>query len=213
MADDSGAIRNGFVRQRRNLIGTSVALFLYYKLGIVIDSINILGNTARITDPSSVTVLLWVAWGWFFLRYYQYFLDLGDKGFYSAYHGKLAQLAKPLAQKKFERWLIQNKEKELPDAIGPLRIEFREVRLIGNFWRRWELSMDVDVLFDVKESIVGPASTSQSLKNHQVQLFWRELIWPQIRSAWHVLLHTRLVTEYLGPFAIGLLPVLWWLTR
>lgn len=213
MADDSDTIRNGFVRQRRTLIGTSVALFLYEKLGIVIDSINILGNTAHITDPSSVAALLWVAWGYFLWRYYQYFRDLGNKGFHNAYHGKLSSIAGPRARKQFERWLLRNKEKEFPGAIGPLRIEFRQVSLIRNSWRYWELNVDVEVFFDAKEPNVGVAPISQNLKNRRVQLFWPELIWPRIRSGWHVLVHTRLVTEYLGPFAIGLLPVLSRLTR
>lgn len=213
MADDSDTIRNGFVRQRRTLIAMSVILFLYEKLGIVIDSINILGNTAHITDPSSIVALLWVAWGYFLWRYYQYFRDLGNKGFYNAYHGKLARLAKPRAQEKFQRWLLQNRENLFPEAVSPLRIEFREVGLVENFWRHWKLSVDVEVFFDVQEQSLGIAHTSQRLKDREVKLSWQELIWPRVRSWWHVLVHTRLVTEYLGPFAIGLFPVLSWLTR
>lgn len=213
MADELEVVRQGFVRQRRNLIGISLVLLLYERLGIVIETINIFGNIARISNPSSLLVLLWIAWIYFLVRYYQYFRDVGDKGFYHAAFEKLRGLVRPRAQKKFQRWLIQNKENLFPDAVSPLRIEFRRVDLVENFWRHWKLTMEVEVAFEANEQSQGNVHTSQSLKNREVDLFWSELIWPRIRSAWHVLINTRLVTEYVGPFAIGLLPALSWLTR
>ncbi len=80
MTTDSDHIREGFVRQRRSLIAASLGLLLYVSSGIRLDAINVLGNTFSIARPALVPTALWVAWGYFFLRYYQYLRDLSDTG-------------------------------------------------------------------------------------------------------------------------------------
>ena len=203
MADKSEAIRDGFVRQRRNLIGTSLALFLYEKLGIVIDSINILGNTARITDPSSVTALLWIAWGYFLLRYYQYFRDMPDKGLSGAYHGWLSPLAKRVARKTFIRSVVGHEE----FGGNTPHFTFKTLDVYRAYTRPWELGLwELEIEADVTYEIEGGVE-ARSLGKRRLNLSWKELAIAKVRSLLHVGLNTHFVTEYFLPFLIGLVPV------
>ncbi|GEM_PF-2952761 len=204
MTQDTDIV-NGFIRQRRALIVISLMMVLYEKLGIEIETINILGNTALINNPLNVTNLAWIGWGYFLVRYYQYFRDLGDKGFTGAYNAKLNKLTEPCVRKKFGTLLFQNREKEFPGEKRPFKIEFREVSLLRNLWNNRVYKIDVAVFFTEP----GATTTSQNLKNREVSLLWSELLVPHIRSGWHVLANTRLISEYILPFGIALLALIY----
>lgn len=204
MADVSDAIREGFVRQRRNLIGMSVILVLYEKLEIVIDSISILGNTARINDPSRVTLLLWIAWGYFLIRYYQYFRDTPDKGFSTSYHSRLHALARRVAQSKFRREFIPTEK--FDDVKGPLDFRFGDITVWSAYPHYWDLEMNVDVSYRTETGVAN-----HSLHGCKINLSWKDLAIPKVRSLLHVALNTRLVSEYLLPFFIAVVPVAYWI--
>lgn len=205
MADDSGAVRDGFVRQRRNLVGTSVAFFLYEKLGIVIDSINILGNTARITDPSSVTGLLWIAWSYFLLRYYQYFRDVPDKGFIGAYHGRVHFLARRVAWKKFIRSVAEQEE----FAGTTPHFTLKTLNVYRAYTRPWELGLwEVEIEADVTYEIEGGVE-ARNLGKRKLNLSWNELAIAKFRSLLHVGVNTHFATEYFLPFLIAFVPVVY----
>jgi len=207
MADDPGSIHQGFVRQRRNIVATSIALFLYEKLGIVIDSINILGNTARITDPSSVTTLLWIAWSYFFLRYYQYFRDTPDKGLSKAYQGHVHRLARSVAQKKLM------KSVKVPEEFAGKtpHFIFKTLDVYRAYTRLWELGLwELEIEADVAYAVEG-GSEVRSLGKNRLNLSWKELVIAKVRSVLHVGLNTHFTTEYFLPFLIALVPVAYWI--
>src|SRR3990172_4553469 len=207
MGDNSSAIRDGFVRQRRNLIGISVALFLYKKLGLVIDGINILGNTARIRDPSGVTLLLWLAWAYFFVRYYQYFRDLPDKGSSSAYHTHVHRLARHLAQEKITRSVRAREEL----AGKTPHVTFKKIDVYRAYTRPWEFSLwELEVEADVAYECEGGVE-ARSLGKQKLNLSWREMAVPKVKAILHVGLNTHFVTEYYLPFLIALVPVASWI--
>jgi len=67
----------GLLRQRRNLMVVSIALFFIFVGGISIDhEITILGAKLRIANPLVLYVTLWIMYIYFFLRYIQYYFDI-----------------------------------------------------------------------------------------------------------------------------------------
>lgn len=199
MNDAAQSIREGFVRQRRALLTVSLVVFFYYSAGIEVESINIFGSTLHVTRPFNVPAVLWVAWAYFLIRYYQYFRDLADKGFTSAYYGKLYVLARSVARNKFKQNFVPDKE----HAGAEVDFTFGDIEVYSAYPSVWELQLTVDVIYKTHEG--GVESNRMTTKMH---LSWRDLLVPMVRSLIHVVLHTRLVTEYALPFLIALLPVL-----
>lgn len=110
---ESEALHVGLVRQRRGLLAASLALLFYESAGLVVRKISLLGNTVDVTNPSRAGIFLWVAWAYFFLRYYQFLRDLPEKGIATAYCAQLDKLATRLAVKRFVASYEPN-----PDAPG-----------------------------------------------------------------------------------------------
>ena len=92
MADDADYIRRGFVAERRSLLIVSFILFFYHRAGLRIDEINVFGNKVSLDDPLWITFALWVLWGYFLVRFYQYFRSIPDKGFWTAYESQMKKL-------------------------------------------------------------------------------------------------------------------------
>jgi len=77
-SDGNRQVVEGFIRQRRNLIITSVALIVANYTDLSLKQLNILGNVATMNQPLPITPLLLTLVGYFLLRYYVYFRDLQD---------------------------------------------------------------------------------------------------------------------------------------
>ncbi|PTP88417.1 hypothetical protein [Vibrio splendidus] len=65
----------GLLRQRRNLLVSSVAVFIFIALGFELTELRFLGNIAKVNNPHAVPILLFVAHIYFTLRYWQYYLE------------------------------------------------------------------------------------------------------------------------------------------
>jgi hypothetical protein len=64
----SEEIRAGFLRQRRNVMGAGVGLLLILATGIEFETINILGNSAKIKNPAVIHLALWMIWLYYLIR-------------------------------------------------------------------------------------------------------------------------------------------------
>jgi hypothetical protein len=95
-------IRREFISERRNLLLTSVALFLVQYSGIVFKKINFLGNEAEIPDPNLIQILLWIFWLYFALRYYQHFREIADKGIGDVYQSRLHNSVAMLSRRRYQ---------------------------------------------------------------------------------------------------------------
>jgi hypothetical protein len=201
MPNDEDLIRRGFVAERRNLIAVSLILFFYQSSEIVINKINVFGNDWPIRDPSQVSVALWIWWGYSLFRYYQYFRDLPDKGFLSGYRRKLNTILRTVSQRHFRRVFVP--DDELKDS--KMFFTFGSTDVVIESRNYLQLEMHATVNHYTKDGkTVGQGTTKK------IELFWRHLIIPQIRAFSHVVLSTRLVTEYILPFLVALFPF-WYL--
>lgn len=68
-------LSSGILRQRRNLLISSVAVFIFLALGFEITEIKFLGNSAKVNNPFAVPALILMAHVYFTLRYWQYYLE------------------------------------------------------------------------------------------------------------------------------------------
>lgn len=71
-------IREAFIRQRRNLMLVSVALFLAIGAGFRPEQILIFGSKITLDNPDYVTYGIWLLWGYWLVRYIQHYNDLED---------------------------------------------------------------------------------------------------------------------------------------
>lgn len=70
-------VREGFIRQRRNLMLMSVVVFFTQYVGLKFETLSVFGNTANIDQPEKVYVFLWILLGYWLLRYTQYLHEIG----------------------------------------------------------------------------------------------------------------------------------------
>lgn len=69
-----------FVRQRRNLLLISIAVFLISYAGIEISNeVVLLGVKFEIKNPIVIYITIWIMFFYFFIRYIQYFIDLDSE--------------------------------------------------------------------------------------------------------------------------------------
>jgi hypothetical protein len=101
IADDADYIRRGFVAERRSLL--SFILFFYQQAGLRIDEINVFGNKVSLDSPWWTAFSLWVLWGYFLVRFYQYFRIIPDKWFWNAYEQQMKKLIEASSFKHFKK--------------------------------------------------------------------------------------------------------------
>jgi hypothetical protein len=103
MADDADYIRHGFVAERRSLLVVSFILFFYQQAGLRIDEINVFDNKVSLDSPWWTAFSLWVLWGYFLVRFYQYFRIIPDKWFWNAYEQQMKKLIEASSFKHFKK--------------------------------------------------------------------------------------------------------------
>lgn len=181
-------IQDGFIRQRRNLIAVSLVLWFVETSSLTLSKLNILGNEFPISNPAAVNHALWIAWVYWFVRYYQYFRHAhGIQQTMEAFHGHMYHPMKDLA--------LARGRHVYPEPEFFVSIDRIASRSLG----KW-----------VARLVVDPrTSTSGTDKRilHDEPLSFRDLFMPRIRAAWYLVVRTRFVTEYILPFLVALIPL------
>lgn len=196
-------IQSGFVRQRRNLLVVSLVLLAFQATGATISTINAFGNVVNLKSPTSVIIPLWVAWGYFLARYYQYLRDLGDRGVLAKYVAHLHDLVGRAAIKQLPKYYDARTLTSYPHPSAPAFTDTR-TEVTQKLKRMWIVRVrgyvhirDTDSQgswgTNVEQSILLPNTSLLPLRV-------RAVIW--------VVLHTRLATEYGLPFVVATLPPL-----
>ena len=201
---DDDRIYEGFVRQRRKLLGISVLLFVYLLAGVSIEQISLFGNDFPIESPEYLVVGLWMLHIYWLFRYYQYFRDLDRVGFHDLATYRMEETIIPrlglktVKQGKFTKYLEEN----FPDGkIDVVDTDTRQSQ--GGLW-----VVHLTVRFQ-----------SETHDKYEESDNKRETIplegWP-VRLAWlqaysWMFLNTRLFTEFILPFFVGAAPFLAWI--
>lgn len=219
---NGGAVREGFIRQRRNLIVSSLVLLFAETSELSINKLSVFGNELAITKPTTVVIALWIAYGYWLYRYYVYFHDIGGKGFRTQVLARLQFLIQRFARKKFDadsvwrRNLIEATRGKLLNNQSVAK----EIDLALQNKHEWHLSLEETA--PIGKTRFSKISVQTSVKlfksiNDDLQIVGADHIRFEtvnleaaslnIRAITHVLLHTRILSEYYLPFAIALAPV------
>lgn len=204
---------NSFMKQRRNLIGISLFLTVLLYLGIEIRELNILGNKVIIDDPSKAPLLLWVAWGYFLVRYYQYFNECEGKEFERKKNDRLYHYSKKLAENRIRReW--ESKDYTETEWFDEYDYESDKVTVL-------ELEIGLYKNYPTYQTYGPTRIKVQRIKSsgmkdnaeinhhqHHVTISGLSFFYLKLRSFFHAILKTRAATEYYLPFAIALLPII-----
>ncbi len=85
--ETSGDVQRGiFFRQRKSLLLTSFLLFFIHYAHLDIKTVSTAEFTVEVAIPEALKFMLWVSWGYFFLRYLQYYLISARGGLSAVLH-------------------------------------------------------------------------------------------------------------------------------
>jgi hypothetical protein len=194
----SDEIISAFIRQRRNLMGSSLTLVAYVQSGLSMEKLTVFGNDFSLSSPAVVERALWVAWGYFLIRYLQHLHDLRDRKIVTSYHARLTKLVKRVAIKLHrQQW---ERDPQVRERTS-LSIQTDSVDVAGEGLRLWRVSIDAHVAFNQSDG-----STVSTGGRREIPVAGFDLWLQRLRSVFHVLVKTRLATEYALPLLVAALP-------
>lgn len=218
-----GPIREGFIRQRRNLIIISLLLLFAETSELAVNKINVFGNDLTIANPVVVTLALVLAYLYWLYRYSVYFHDIGPKG--------LAESVGQRLSKRVDRWARKKWDRDR---------EWRDLRLKEVFAKLAKDNPNVAVDRTqtsrvIEGSTLGPNDEFTNIQaqvrimlydltdeNRQTNLTERrtefiitgyDAVLLRVRAILYVLIRTRIFSEYYLPFFIALAPLAYWLWK
>lgn len=198
MSADSDHVREGFTRQRRNLVIMSLVVLCFELLGVQFHTLNLLGNKIIIHNQHLVHLALWILLYYYLWRYFTYFNDLGDKGIINSFYSWRNPFIQPI---------IMERAKSSQKILSILEINQRDELSTTTFQAMQNGPMSakgfVQCTFVNKE-------TRQINRFEKVEFNETGLIFiiPTFRSLFHLIFRTSLFNEYLLPFVIFTLPLL-----
>ena len=83
---------DGLLRQRRNLMVTSLIIILLSFGGVKIEEVGALGTKLVFQRKDALYLGIWVIYAYFFFRYYQYVREEPDLGISKAFWAKVNAL-------------------------------------------------------------------------------------------------------------------------
>lgn len=111
MLDSEKSLNDDFVRQRRNLIISTIFVYFIHHTTIEIDKLSIFGISFDIVNKSNdLLIMIYTIWIYFFYRYMQYIYDIGM--------GVFVDKFKSVKNNEFNKIICPYIEKEKPEAIN-----------------------------------------------------------------------------------------------
>jgi hypothetical protein len=167
------------LRQRRNLIAISTFLVLFDVANVQIAKVSLLGNELIIGNVRVLIYSAWCLWGYFLLRYYQYWRAEPDQHIRKSFAKHLDSLARTYTQ-------VQ----AVQDSMGQA---FNDYKITRTGFLSWSYTLQG----------YNPGQGSVvDLKTSPLPL-WRLFFWNS-QSAMHVGLHTPHATDHILPFAVAI---------
>jgi len=181
-------MQEGLLRQRRNLFVTSCILWLLKAAEVQVKKYSLAGFDIDVQNPRVLYVALWIAFGYFFYRYYQYFVAEGLPKLTEAFHAAL--------EAKTSRFIRSQVRRVRPDVDPSLKFSFKLVKE-----RKWT--------YAARMPNKDPTGVTLSMDAVEVPVRpWS--LWPGVLLALAELtFRSSVVTDYLLPFLVGV-GVLWY---
>jgi hypothetical protein len=193
---------SGFVRQRRNLMFISLVLLFSEVADLRIPKLSVFGNELDFSEPYAVNAALWVAACYWLLRFYQY-SPRSLSPLKSFVYQRVFATAIPAALSTVLREKPELRERfvDLP-AAEPI-FTAREEQI----WGFTSQGLDIELAVDKSATSGNATCTVDTGKHRTIVKGWdlRRLQW----RAWiYLIFRTPLFTEYLLPYLLFALPVI-----
>jgi len=104
-------VPTGLLRQRRNLIITSILLIFLKFSGAEISKLSLLGlNFDGFQNPTAIYFFVWLLWLYFLVRYYQYYIREGVQLFVTEVSGVFNDLCEKPIQVEVKKYFPNSTE-------------------------------------------------------------------------------------------------------
>ena len=181
-------------KSRLNLIATSVFILIYYLAEIKVTGISFLGITIESGRPVVLAYLVWLTWGYLYLRYFTYFVKEGAEETGRAIRESIAYYsALNILMKSASATLKDN------PSIKKCAINLDFVKVIESYSSSIKFSFRCGLAYD------NHHHTFQENDRKQYSIEWSTTQKTKsfVRS---VFMHPEIL-EYIAPFVIGALPL------
>ena len=189
-------MNEGLLRQRRNLIAVCVLLWVMKYGGVTFTKFSFVGFDIAFKNPNALTTTIWIAFTYFFYRYYQYITSEEIRKLSQGYKESTNSKCKP----KIEEIILKCD----PSHVSGGYCSFSHLR--SNKWTyEWQSSMTKEECEALGEP-EPPAYSSKMVSRSVLITPWmlrKQIINAVVDST----LRHSVVTDYLLPFflAIGVL--------
>lgn len=171
-----------FSKQRRNLIIISGVLLLHEFLGIDYKDFKVFGMT--ITQSENITLVIWIVWLYFFIRYFNLFFQILEKGI-GVFFNKIIN--------KFDDYSIHKYLKEL--------------NLNKN--SNYNINKDDNVFWKRGRTLyLTTASSSEDRKSKSYKFSFLTHLYIFTCAGFYIIFKTHYFSEYYFPIIFGLSPLL-----
>jgi|GEM_PF-2870416 len=195
---------SGFVRQRRNLMVSSLVLLFSEFTQLKVEKISAFGNELLIGKPQAVTIALWAATFYWLIRYYQYARSTHRGALRNGVQGRVNQTCSiPVLSgflKKNESWIYEETEKTNPTChVYPTQCDV--IRIDPKY---------LDVRVSLEKTVQIDSGISHTmLGSHDYRIEGIALYWLRLKAFFHCVIHTPLYTEIALPYIVFSLPIVY----
>lgn len=175
----------GLLRQRRNLMITSILLWIMKYGGVTFTKFSFVGFDITLKNPNVLILSLWIAFAYFLFRYYQYFSDEGVKKLQSVFSGTIENKCEPII-----RNLVKEKFPTNNDAI---RYSYAFLKRDSWIYKGHALGSEFDPITGTN---IGSGHFELPIKRSQL---WKGIVFAMIDT----IFRNSVVTDYLLPFAVA----------
>jgi hypothetical protein len=175
---------DGLLRQRRNLMVTSLIIILLSFGGVKIEEVGALGTKLVFQRKDALYLGIWVIYAYFFFRYYQYVREEPDLGISKAFWAKVNALTFASLRKA---------------AVKQLSLD--ETQLAGEF--HFSGLKRKSRVIRTGKVVSGRDSYGEPVYSHyevNVLRFGPAFVW----ASAHVILNRAAITDYVLPFVVGI---------
>ena len=210
MGDDTQA---SFIRQRRNLIAVSLVLIFAQAHKAEFTKISIFGTDLSLGQSLDPTLYLWIAFFYLLWRYFSYFFEIGEKGFFNRHRERLKVLVEKIALKL----LVSD-----PTYSKILNTRLKHMELKGwqltashyadNTPSRWRWTLVLIIAgCDISDCKNSKARLTNIDMPIEVSVDGFLFLCATARAWGYVLFRTPLFSEYVVPFLISSIPILYFM--
>lgn len=201
-------IAQGFIRQRRNLLIISLVLTFAQAANLTLTKLNLFGNEVNIGSPFAIFYALWVGWLYWLWRFYTYSNSIGEKQILTVYQGHTRTwvgLAK-------QRQVLRDKALRAKFDAQGMRIFRASVHSVKRL-SRFSYEVALDVYTQEKQPLQDAAPKKDAVRHTDTVNSVFSLSWARFRAWRHVIFSKPEFSEYVLPYLVAAVPVLYLLCR